>query len=210
MLTSNAMWSWLFAVEKQTTRNQIKQQTDVMMNETDTAMEWPDEDDQRVRLLDVRPLIENGLEPFPAISAAVERLRAGEFLCLRAPFEPVPLYSVMAARGFDSRSRRVVGSDGRPCWEVLFFRRDSGIEDGESALSEEGPVTLDLRETAESELRRRVLDTLETLRYDDVLLVLHSHPGANGLVDSLADRGFSHRAEDTEQRGACLRIWRNR
>jgi uncharacterized protein (DUF2249 family) len=54
-----------------------------------------------VTSLDVRPLLAAGDEPFEAIMAAVESLPPGGVLELTAPFEPVPLYAVLRARGFN-------------------------------------------------------------------------------------------------------------
>jgi uncharacterized protein (DUF2249 family) len=54
-----------------------------------------------VTSLDVRPLLAEGTEPFEVIMAAVESLPPGGVLELTVPFEPVPLYAVLRARGFD-------------------------------------------------------------------------------------------------------------
>lgn len=50
--------------------------------------------------LDVRPMLARGEEPFAEIMEAAARVPAGGALELLAPFEPVPLYAVLAARGF--------------------------------------------------------------------------------------------------------------
>lgn len=53
-----------------------------------------------VTTLDVRPLLAQGEEPFDAIMEAVAALPADGVLELTAPFAPVPLYGVLAERGF--------------------------------------------------------------------------------------------------------------
>ena len=50
--------------------------------------------------LDVRPLLAMGQEPFEDIMAAVHALPPGGELELIAPFAPLPLYAVLAERGF--------------------------------------------------------------------------------------------------------------
>lgn len=50
--------------------------------------------------LDVRPVLARGEEPFAMIMEAAARVPAGGALELTAPFEPVPLYAVLAGRGF--------------------------------------------------------------------------------------------------------------
>ena len=54
--------------------------------------------------LDVRAMIAAGEEPFEAIIATVTALPEGGVLELTAPFEPVPLYKVLAERGFAHRT----------------------------------------------------------------------------------------------------------
>lgn len=51
-------------------------------------------------VLDVRPLLADGTEPFPTIMDAVDTLPTGATLVLRAPFDPEPLHTVMQQRGF--------------------------------------------------------------------------------------------------------------
>lgn len=70
----------------------------------------------RFKELDVRPILTNGGEPFPAIMQAVEMLEPGEGLRLIATFRPVPLLSVMARRGFTADVQQL--DDGG--WEILF------------------------------------------------------------------------------------------
>ena len=54
--------------------------------------------------LDVRAMIAMGEEPFEAIMTTVLALPEGGVLELTAPFEPVPLYKVLAERGFAHRT----------------------------------------------------------------------------------------------------------
>ncbi len=66
--------------------------------------------------LDVRPILRAGGEPFTAIMDAVKSLAPGQGLRLLATFEPVPLYGVLAKKGFDHAAREIGGGD----WEVVF------------------------------------------------------------------------------------------
>lgn len=65
---------------------------------------------------DVRPIMQSGDDPFGAIMGAVDALSPGQPLRLLAPFRPVPLFTVMANRGFGCSDRQ--RADG--AWEVLF------------------------------------------------------------------------------------------
>jgi uncharacterized protein (DUF2249 family) len=68
--------------------------------------------------VDVRDDLRNGHDPFSKIMAAVARLGADEKLLLIAPFEPVPLFTVLARQGFTHESRQLFSGD----WTVLFTR----------------------------------------------------------------------------------------
>lgn len=54
--------------------------------------------------LDVRPVLARGEEPFAMIMEAAQRVPPGGVLELVAPFEPVPLYGVLARQGFGHRT----------------------------------------------------------------------------------------------------------
>lgn len=72
--------------------------------------------------LDLRTELRAGREPFKSIMEKVARLKSGERLRLLAPFEPVPLFGVLAQQGFSHEARPTTSGD----WEVL-FTRSSGI-----------------------------------------------------------------------------------
>ena len=71
--------------------------------------------------LDVREDVRGGREPFARIMEAVSQLKCDERLRLVVPFQPVPLFGVMAQRGFSHEARTLASGD----WEVLFSRRSS-------------------------------------------------------------------------------------
>lgn len=72
----------------------------------------------RIVTLDVREDLRQGRHPFAKIMQTVATLRPNESLRLLAPFEPAPLYAVLAQQGFSHQSRQIDGGD----WEVLFRR----------------------------------------------------------------------------------------
>ena len=66
--------------------------------------------------VDVRPILRSGGEPFSVIMAAPDQLAPGQGLRLYATFKPVPLFAVMADKGFAHSERELDGGE----WEVLF------------------------------------------------------------------------------------------
>lgn len=69
-------------------------------------------------VLDVRPELEQGGEPFVQIMEAAQRIQPGESLVIVAPFEPAPLYSALGGRGFSHAAERVTSDE----WIVQFTR----------------------------------------------------------------------------------------
>ena len=68
--------------------------------------------------LDVRPLIQKGLEPYPFILKTAGELRGRQYLRLVNFHEPVFLYSVMGEMGFDHYALRQGGA-----WNIYFRRK---------------------------------------------------------------------------------------
>lgn len=61
---------------------------------------------KRARVLDVRPVIDDGGEPFEMIMNAVGEL-VDEDLVIVAPFEPTPLEGVLSSQGFSFDAHEV-------------------------------------------------------------------------------------------------------
>ncbi len=69
-------------------------------------------------VVDARPLIARGVEPFETIMSAVSALAEGEELIVLTPFDPVPLEGVLSAQGFGFEATELEGGD----WRVTFRR----------------------------------------------------------------------------------------
>ena len=67
-------------------------------------------------MVDVRPICDRGDSPLGTILDAVERLIPDQNLVIIVPFEPLPLYGLLAQRGF-SHSSKLRSDDA---WEVTF------------------------------------------------------------------------------------------
>ncbi|MBU6296618.1 MAG: DUF2249 domain-containing protein [Alphaproteobacteria bacterium] len=67
--------------------------------------------------VDVRETLKAGGEPFSDIMKAVVALKPGQGLKLLAIFKPVPLFAVMAEKGYSHTEREIGGGD----WEVIFM-----------------------------------------------------------------------------------------
>jgi uncharacterized protein (DUF2249 family) len=129
--------------------------------------------------VDARPLLAQGEEPFVAIVGAASRVGPGEALRLRVPFEPVPLYAVLAKRGFVPHARRLAPDD----WAVQFVRLGGASSPqveapptGHGPASEQPPtasMTIDVSELVPPEPMVRILGALAELPPGGTLLVHH-------------------------------------
>lgn len=82
---------------------------------SDTVQAWKAE---AATVLDVRPELEAGGEPFVRIMEAAAAIAPGASLVLVAPFEPVPLYGALGAQGFSHATQGVAADE----WVVRFTR----------------------------------------------------------------------------------------
>lgn len=129
--------------------------------------------------LDVRPILRDGGEPFSKIMETVATLGPAQGLRLYAPFEPVPLFHALAARGFVYEAREIDGGD----WEVQFRRATSDQADNAPPPPRANPIgdsrawpnpvqSMDNRELEPPEPMVRILAALETMRKGEVLSAL--------------------------------------
>ncbi len=146
--------------------------------------------------LDVREDIRNGREPFGKIMQAVASLGEGDDLLLVAPFEPAPLFNVLAAQGFRHESTPLESGD----YEVRFTRGPATEEPappGSPSLSPADPgracsgtpvLEMDARGLEPPQPLVKILEAVETLP-----------PGAR--LRALTDRRPMHLYAQLEERG---------
>jgi uncharacterized protein (DUF2249 family) len=153
--------------------------------------------------LDVREELRAGREPFSLIMAAKAKVPEGGALKLRAIFEPVPLYAVLAKQGFDHRTERLADDD----WVVWFHRTvasggaadDAGAHESPDSCGgcggEAGVVVLDVRGLEPPEPMVRTLAALETLPPDHTLVQINVKE-PRFLLPQLAERGFDYEVRE--------------
>jgi len=73
----------------------------------------------KYKILDVRPRLARGEEPFPLIRKAVDALKPGQGVAVIAPFLPAPLIELLKSEGFTATLERY--EDGG--WRVNFSRQ---------------------------------------------------------------------------------------
>lgn len=156
--------------------------------------------------VDVREDLRNGREPFSRILAARRSLPPGGALRLRAIFEPVPLYAVMAGQGLAHWTERLAPDD----WVVWFYPAGAphpaaaSVEaerspDSEAAAApvppEADPVILDVRGLEPPEPLVRTLEALEALPPGGLLIQLNSRV-PQFLLPQLRSRGYAYEVHE--------------
>ncbi len=158
------------------------------------------------RVLDVRPILRNGGEPFREIVTAVQGLAPGQGLLLLAPFCPHPLFTVMEDRGFGHEAREIDGGD----WEVLFTPRaeeapvDTSADADQPENWPEPRLHLDLTELDPPEPMVRILAEAENMGAGEVLFALLSREPLF-LFQELTKRGHQW-AGNFDETGTAYRI----
>ncbi len=80
--------------------------------------EWAIDITNHALVVDARPTLAAGGEPFAEIMEAAARVAEGQLLVVYAPFEPVPLEGVLGEQGFTHAAEQLDGGD----WRVTFRR----------------------------------------------------------------------------------------
>lgn len=163
--------------------------------------------------LDVREDIRHGREPFARITAAVARLMPNQDLLLIAPFEPVPLFHILAQQGFNHNARQNATGD----WEVLFTRR-GGPSTNAGNPSEAAPrdcpgtqashtINLDARGLEPPQPMVNILEALTSLPADAQLDARTDRRPVH-LYTLLEERSFSAQTEQHPDGGFITHIRR--
>jgi uncharacterized protein (DUF2249 family) len=153
--------------------------------------------DQTVTL-DVREDLRQGREPFSRIMQTVGRLQAGQALRLIAPFQPVPLFAVLARQGFAHEAAPLADGD----WEVRFTRPGSpaggvasAVTPPDDASRSAATVELDARGLEPPQPLVTILEALARLP-DGAALRARTDRRPMHLYAQLAERGFTGETEE--------------
>lgn len=164
---------------------------------------------EKIVTLDVREEIRRGQEPFAKIMQTVSRLQEHESLLLIAPFEPVPLYGVLAGYGFVHEGKPTAEGD----WEVKFRRQrpDSGSARKTSASSKSARspavIEVDARGLEPPQPLVVILEKVATLP-EGAELHAHTDRRPMHLYGQLEKRGFNGVSQEQPDGSFITRIRR--
>ena len=153
---------------------------------------------RKVVNLDVRPDLKRGCSPFSTIMQAVSGLKPDEDLLLIAPFEPAPLYGVLAQQGFSHQTQTLPNGD----WKVRFTRQPgpatASQQTGTPRQAPSSPSPATCSGTPVLELDARGLEPPQPLV--KILEALASVP-QGATLQALTDRRPMHLYAELEARG---------
>jgi uncharacterized protein (DUF2249 family) len=146
--------------------------------------------------VNVRADIRKGCEPFSKIMAAAAPLQPGEQLLLIAPFEPTPLFAVLAQQGFTHHARALESGD----WEVLFTRQANTSAASTTEIAAPGNSP---NETGSSPKEILEVDARGLEPPQPMVKILESVAAMprNALLRARTDRRPMHLYPQLEQRG---------
>ena len=167
--------------------------------------------------LDLREDMRAGREPFSRIMSAVAALGEAEVLVLRTIFEPVPLFALLAKRGFAHESARHADDD----WIVSFWRAphdlaavaaverpaERVLPAANAGAPERLTVHLDVRGLEPPEPLVRTLAALDALREGQQLVHVNVRI-PQLLLPMLAERGLACEIDESHADRVLVRIWR--
>lgn len=152
--------------------------------------------------LDVREDLRQGRHPLSKILQTVAGLKADQELRLIAPFQPAPLYSVLAAQGWTASPKQLESGD----WEILFTQGQPATASAapkavqtpaaEDTAPSSDVIQVDARGLEPPEPLVKILEALATLPARAALRA-HTDRRPMHLYQHLEERGLSW--ETTEQ-----------
>lgn len=155
--------------------------------------------------LDVRELIARGLQPLPLILELADALAPGHVLHLRSPFQPAPLYGVLAERGFAYKFASFAEDD----WSSWFWRTDHPPPAAAARATERQPPpdgVTDLRWLAPPEPLLWVMRWTSENDNDELRVMLPFFPAP--LQDLISGSGWQVSLESERDDGVVVRIHR--
>jgi len=147
----------------------------------------------KIKKLDVRPIIDSGKDPFLEIMTKIKSLNDDEILHLINSFEPIPLYSVLEKKGFNHWTEK-----SENVFNVFFFKTavsdELQTEEPKSQQTEtieyENMIELDVRQLVPPEPMMKILENISKVD-DKTVMIVHHHREPMMLYPKLEERGYT-------------------
>ncbi len=168
--------------------------------------------------LDVRPILEGGVDPFEAIMGKLKQMSDDQTLLIINTFEPVPLLNILKKKGYDFEVERPEpGIVHTYMKKADTFSRDDVITDVESANDNKFDLIekkyagqmkeVDVRDLEMPMPMVTILEELEHIDSSNALYVHHKKL-PQYLLPEIADRGYSYVHKDIDENNLKLIIYK--
>lgn len=156
-----------------------------------------------MEILDVRPVIESGKDPFTLITGKIKDLKSGQVLQLINSFEPAPLIHILSKQGFEYYVEHV---DHNLVYTYFYKNADAALPDEQDVKSgqdweqvfqrfENNLVVIDVRHLEMPQPMLAILGALDELLPGKALFVYHKRIPVF-LLPELQDRQFDYRIKE--------------
>jgi len=168
--------------------------------------------------LDVRPILDSGVDPFNVIMDGLKTLKDDETLRIINTFEPIPLLNIIKKKGYEYESERpeegVVHTYLKKlAGEVVAEETAPTVSDRELTYEDlerkyEGKLTeIDVRDLEMPMPMVTILEAIETLEEGHALYVHHKRL-PQYLLPELKEREFDYKAQEVDEDNMKLIIFR--
>ncbi len=167
--------------------------------------------------LDVRPILEKGVDPFQAIDDSLKKMEDDEILLIINTFEPVPLINKIRDDGYICDVERTDNNT------VYTYVKKSGLVKNEKAntagsdsefsfeeLQEKFKDKLIVKDVRDLEMPMpmvTILESIEQLKDDEALFVHHKRL-PQYLLPELESRGWSHANKEIDENNMKFIIYK--
>jgi len=168
--------------------------------------------------LDVRPILDSGVDPFNVIMDGLKTLKDGETLRIINTFEPIPLLNILKKKGYEYESdrpeegivhtylKKIEGGHVQEDETPKVSERDLTYEDLERKY--EGKlVEIDVRDLEMPMPMVTILENIETLEEGQALFVHHKRL-PQYLLPELKEREFDYKSKEVDADNMKLIIYR--
>ena len=168
--------------------------------------------------MDVRPILDSGVDPFNVIMEGLKNLKEGETLRVINTFEPIPLLNILKKKGYDYETERpeegVVhtflrkSEEGPQAEEKVQSKPDHELSYEELEQKYDGKlIEIDVRDLEMPMPMVTILESIETLPEGHALFVHHKRL-PQYLLPELKEREFDYKAKEVDADNMKLIIYR--
>jgi uncharacterized protein (DUF2249 family) len=189
-------------------------------NSEETNNNTIDTDMERTNIvdLDVRPILDSGIDPFNVIMDGLKTLKDGETLKIINTFEPIPLLNIIKKKGYEYESERP--KDGIVHTFIKKNDAEAVVEEAAPTVNDndlsyeglerkyEGKLSeIDVRDLEMPMPMVTILEAIETLEEGHALYVHHKRL-PQYLLPELKEREFDYKAQEVDDDNMKLIIFR--